>query len=66
MSGDQFSELGQVIFSSEPQFPSRYNGGGVFSGLLPQSALREVMSCVDKECYLSISCFRKLLEEKVG
>lgn len=39
MSGDQFSDLGQVI--SEPQFPSRYKGGGVFSGLLPQSALRK-------------------------
>lgn len=38
----------------------------MFSGLVPQSALRELMSCIDKECYLSISCSRELLEEEVG
>lgn len=67
MSGDLFSDLDRVNFSSEPQFSNTYGGGAgeVFSGLLPQSALREMMSCVDKDCYLPISCSRKLLEEKV-
>lgn len=33
MSGDQFSDLGQVI--SEPQFPSRYKGGGCLVASYP-------------------------------